>query len=154
MATYTTLSTASNDGTAVHAHPDVGAGLGIGVYQTAGYASMAALQTALVGSAWTEIGPEHSADVVCNSSGDTFLISWYRSFPLQRLFAHYCVTERESGKLRWISKNSARAETTEAALQSVGLKITGLIDSATLADTITNNGTLKAAGIPLVILRA
>jgi len=96
MATYTTVSTASNDGTAVHAHPDVGAGLGIGVYQTAGYASMAALQTALVGSAWTEIGPEHSADVVCNSSGDTFLISWYRSFPLQRLFAHYVPREEQT----------------------------------------------------------
>ena len=72
MATYTVVSTASNAGDAVHNHPDVGAGLGIGVYQTAGYASMAALQTALVGSAWTEIGPEHSSDVVCNSSGDVF----------------------------------------------------------------------------------
>ena len=71
MATYTTGSTAGHDGTAVHAHPDVGAGLGIGVYQAAGCVSMGALQTALVGSAWTEIGPGHSADVGCNSSGDT-----------------------------------------------------------------------------------
>ena len=77
MSTYTTVSTASNDGTAVHAHPDVGTGLGVGTYQTYGAASMVALQTAPADKAWVEIGLE--SDVISVCGGDTFVLSSSRS---------------------------------------------------------------------------
>ena len=152
MSTYTTVSTSSNDGSAVHNHPDVGTGLGIGIAQTLGLADMAAVKTQLANQSFLELGKE--SDTLCYTTGgdttETHLVSWYRSFPLQRMFAHYCIRE-QGGKLRWISKNSARAETTMSALQSVGLSITGLLDSGTASDNVTNNATLKAAGIPLVV---
>ena len=155
MSSYTTVSTAANDGSAVHSHPDVGAGLGIRIAQTLGLADMPAVKTLLADKSFLELGK--GSDVLVYTTGgdttETHLVSWYRSFPLQRTFAHYCIRE-QGGKLRWISKNSARAETTESAIQSVGLSITGLLDTATAADWVTNNATLKAAGIPLVVYKA
>ena len=154
MSSYTTVSTAANDGSAVHNHPDVGAGLGIGIAQTLGLADMPAVKTLLADKSFLELGKE--SDVLVYTTGgdttETHLVSWYRSFPLQRTFAHYCIRE-QGGKLRWISKNSARAETTESALQSCGLSITGLADTGASSDCVTNNALLKAANIPLVLYK-
>ena len=152
MSSYTTVSTAANDGSAVHSHPDVCAGLGIGIAQTLGLADMPAVKTLLADKSFLDLGKE--SDVLVYTTGgdttETHLVSWYRSFPLQRAFAHYCIRE-QGGKLRWISKNSARAETTESVLQSCGLSISGLADTGGSTDCATNNALLKAANIPLVI---
>ena len=149
------MSTANDDGSAVHNHPDVGAGLGVGIAQTLGLADMAAVKTSLADKSFLELGKE--SDVLVYTTGgdttDTHLVSWYRSFPLQRAFAHYCIRE-QGGKLRWISKNSARAETTESALQSCGLSITGLADTGASSDCVTNNALLKAANILLVLYKS
>ena len=118
MGTYTTVSTAANDGSAVHAHPDVGAGLGIGIAQTLGLADMAAVKTSLADKSLLKLGKDSDV-LVYTTGGDTsstHIVSWYRSFALQCTFAHYCIRE-QGGLLRWISKNSARVETTESALQ-------------------------------------
>ena len=155
MSTYTTVSTAAYDGSAVHNHPDVGAGLGVGIAQTLGLADMAAVKTLLSDKSFLELGK--GSDVLVYTTGgdttDTHLVSWYRSFPLQRMFTHYCIRE-QGGKLRWISKNSARAENTESALQSVGLSISGLADTGKSSDCATNNALLKAANIPLVLYKS
>ena len=152
MATYTTVSTTASDGSAVHNHPDMGTGLGIGIFQTLGLADMPAVKTLLADKSFLELGKD--SDVLVYTTGGattgTHLVSWYRSFPLQRMFAHFCIRE-QGGRLRWISKNSARAETTESALQSVGLSISGLADTGGSTDCATNNALLKAANIPLVL---
>ena len=56
MSSYTTVSTAANDGSAVHNHPDVGAGLGIGIAQTLGLADMPAVKTLLADKSFLELG--------------------------------------------------------------------------------------------------
>ena len=142
------MSTAANDESAVH---NVGARLGIRIAQTLGLADMPAVKTLVADKSFLGLGVE--SDILYTTGGDTadtHLVSWYRSFPLQRMFAHYCIRE-QGGKLRWISKNSGRAETTEAALQSVGLSISGLADTGGSTDCATNNALLKAANIPLVL---
>ena len=78
MSSYTTVSTAANDGSAVHNHPDVGAGLGIGIAQTLGLADMPAVKTQLADKSFLELGKE--SDVLCYTTGgdttDTFIVSW------------------------------------------------------------------------------
>ena len=155
MSYYTTVSTAANDGSARYNHPDVGAGLGGGVAQTLGLADMAAVMTQLADKSSLELGKD--SDVLWYTTGgdrtDTYVVSWYRSFPLQRMFAHYCIRE-QGGKPRWIPKKTARAEAAEAALQSVGLSISGRSRAGASSDCVTNNALLTAAGIPFVLYKS
>ena len=155
MSTYTTVSTAANDGSAVHNHPDVRAGLGIALAQTLGLADMAAVKTLLADKSFLGLGKD--SDVLVYTTGgdttETHLVSWHRGFPLRRMFAHYCIRE-QGGELRWISKNSACAEAKKAALQSVGLSISGLADTGASSDCASNNALLDAANIPTVLYKS
>ena len=113
------------------------------------------MKTLLADKSFLELGK--GSDILVHTTGgdatETHLVSWYRSFPLQRMLAHYCIRE-QGGKLRWISNNSARAETTEAALQSVGLSFSGQADTGGSTDCATNNALLKAANNPLVLYKS
>ena len=136
MPSYTTVSTAANDGSAVHNHPDVGAGLGIGLFQTLGLADMAAVKSSLADKSFLELGKE--SDVLVYTTGgdttETHLVSWYRSFPLQRMFAHYCI-RTQGGRLRWIAKirpapKAQKVRSSQSGFQLAALRIRGVLQIA------------------------
>ena len=70
MSSYATVSTAANDGSAVHNHPDVGAGLGIGIAQTLGLADVPAMKTLLADKFFLKLGKDSDA-LVHTTGGDT-----------------------------------------------------------------------------------
>jgi hypothetical protein len=88
-----------------------------------------------------------------------YLMAYWRDFPLQKLFQAYVFREENIGgqlKLRAISRTSARAETLEQALTSVGYNVgtggTLLDDSWADAAAITSkNQSLYSKKIYLTI---
>ena len=148
-------STGANNFSGTHAaHPDLPASgtTAVDVAATYGVANMTAVHASMLANGVHSVDLLKDSDQVVvrtgngsgtNGSGGYLLVYW-RDFPLQKLSQSYVFREENIGgelKCRAISRGSARAESLESALTSVGFNVgTGgsvLNDSWTDAAAIT-----------------
>jgi hypothetical protein len=147
---YTTAAIGASPTGAILQHPDQPAGTGIDIPTTMGYASMAALSTAMGSdTAFFEVGCD--SDCVAYRCGPTYLLVGFRSFHFQRgmQFIPREETDGSGGvKLRFVGKN-ARVLTLEQWAEALGLAATGLF-----TDSINTAAEVAAANNALIGLKA
>ena len=162
-------STGANSFTGTHAtHPDLPAGgtTGVDLAGTYGVPDMASIHASMLANGVHSVDLLKDSDMALartgNGSGTNgtggYLMAYWRDFPLQKLFQAYVFREENIGgqlKLRAISRTSARAETLEQAITSVGYNVgtggTLLDDSWDVAGITTKNQALYSKKIYLTI---
>ena len=130
-------STGANNFSGTHAvHPDLPASgtTAVDIAATYGVANMAAVHASMLANGVHSVDLLKDSDQCCvrtgNGSGTNgsggYLITYWRDFPLQKLFQGYVFREENIGselKLRAISRSSSRSESLEQALTSVGYNV-------------------------------
>ena len=152
---YTVGSFASDYSKAMLPHPDQpqGSGIDLPVSINSTLTSMAQVHGTMTNMAFREL-PGLDADVVIYGAGPTYLLSAFRSFPIQRLFSSFVPREIPDGSggvaLEFVNRSSSRCVTLEQGLEAVGFISTGLFtnsfntSSEISAANVTLNNTLKA----------
>ena len=162
---YTVKSNASYDGSGCP-HPDVSIGSAVDVGVTANVGAtptMATLAAAMQGTpGFYSRELLKDSDITIINPGVEFggLISYYRDFPMSRLFSMWSVrSETVSGtqRLRFMNKQDSRLADLQTALLSVGYPVSGLLtDSYEVAngDLAALNTALFAARVYMAVWRA
>ena len=154
-ASYTVGSFANDYSGAILPHPDQpsqsGVNLPVSIDST--FTTMAQVHGTMTNMAFREL-PGLDADVVIYRTGPTYLLSAFRSFPIQRLFSSFVPREIPDGSggvaLEFVNRSSSRCLTLEQVLEAVGFISTGLFTNAfntsaeISAANVTLNNTLKA----------
>ena len=152
---YTVGSFASDYSGAIIPHPDQpeGSGISLPVSINSSFTTMTQIHGTRTNMAFREL-PGLDADVVIYRTGPTYLLSAFRSFPIQRLFSSFVPREIPDGSggvaLEFVNRSSSRCLTLEQVLEAVGFISTGLFtnsfntSSEISAANVTLNNTLKA----------
>ena len=156
MSTSYTVGSFANDySAAILPHPDQpqGSGINLPVSINSSFTSMAQVHGTMTNMAFRE-PPGLDADVVTYRTGPTYLLSAFRSFPIQRLFSSFVPGEIPDGSggvaLEFVNRSSSRCLTLEQVLEAVGFISTGLFtnsfntSSEISAANVTLSNTLKA----------
>ena len=152
---YTVGSFASDYSGAILPHPDQpqGSGIDLPVSKNSSFTTTAQVRGTMTSMAFREL-PGLDSDVVIYRPGPTYLLSAFRSFPIQRLFSSFVPREISDGlggvALEFVNRSSSRCLTLEQVLEAVGFISTGLFtnsfntSSEISAANVTLNNTLKA----------
>ena len=152
---YTVGSFASDYSGAILPHPDQprGSGIDLPVSINSTFTTMAQVHGTMTSMAFREL-PGFDADVVVYRSGPTYILSAFRSFPIQRLFSSFVSREIPDGSggvaLEFVNRSSWRCLTLEQVLEAIGFISTGLFtnsfntSSEISAAKVTLKNTLKA----------
>ena len=157
---YTVGSFATTKDGSILPHPDQpsGSGVNLPVSINSSYTTMAQVHGTMPNMAFREL-PGLDADVVIYRTGPTYLLSAFRSFPIQRLFSSFVPREIPDGSggvaLEFVNRSSSRCLTLEQVLEAVGFISTGLFTNSfnTAAEIIAANTTLDTLKAYLTISR-
>ena len=154
MASYTTASLGSLDGSVLPSPGELPSGTGIDLVATTGLANMAAIATSLENFSYRAVLKD--SDAIIYNAGNGMLVSYILSWEMQKLFSQMSLRLNSSGNLRFVHRNSAQLLDLASALASVGIPApSGLVDAySTLAERQAVNAALNGANIPLVVWKA